>query len=421
MSLRTKYGFNCQTVARLDWNTLTMLGYFDVVPGETITGKLSTVVRSNPALNQIMSRVYTDMFAFYIPFRLLWDEWPAFITGRPSGAIPTIPATGNAPWFIHRNTLNDTGDAPGTTRSPAWPQLAFQLVQEKFFTQQGDTQPGPGVVLQRPSTLETAPLPPDVAVQDTVIDVTSGLSVQALREGLAEDSFQKMRAYYGDKYIDYLAAVGVKADWGILEEPELIAQHHADWRFKAVNATYTPNPTPAADSTLLGQTAGYFEGRASLSMKRTFCPEHGLVIAFGVNRADAVFSDPPQPAILQKYLPEHFWSPERQNVRMSYLLARNFLSAATPTETWAFPAWQEYRMGLNTHGLLAGQVAQGGREAFYLVNNSTDVTADKYREVSGSELAGNFAEDLRFAVAVVDWRLVRHSPIARSTVRLKLS
>ena len=50
-----------------------------------------------------------------------------------------------------------------------------------------------------------------------------------------------MRAFYGDRYTDYLRSLGVNASWSVLSEPETIGKIHTDWKYRQIANTSVSN------------------------------------------------------------------------------------------------------------------------------------------------------------------------------------
>jgi hypothetical protein len=103
------------------------------------------------------------------------------------------------------------------------------------------------------------------------------LSLDQVRRAYSLDRFEKMRDFYGSRYTDVLKGYGVKADWGILQEPECIGLSNNDWRFVKKTDTGTTD---------WGNEKGYFEGEYKLKLRKTFTPEHGIISIYAVPRAD---------------------------------------------------------------------------------------------------------------------------------------
>lgn len=438
--MRHKYGFNCQVVNWGGFNELMPLGYIEVVPGETVTGSVSFAARSQPLKLAVDTRAYLDVYGFYIPFRLLYSGWPDFISsgGVTGGPLPTVTDlfTYN---FEDRLALSD---GTNWVANVAWQRYAYNMVWNKFFRREDQAEralslAGVAYASQRPSTLETKALLGSQQNQDTTVTAsvsgaTATLSLNALREGFSKDNFNKMRAWYGNRYIDYLAALGVQVSWSILQEPEIICQKHHDWRF--IRATQlAPSTSPSVpDQTSVGQTAGHFFTNGKLSVKRTFVPEHGLLCFYGVTRADAIYGVPPQPPIIGKGAAESYWSPERNVMAQNrYAVAGqapeglspqvfgSYANVAAATGSpWVFPMYEEYRTGINYNGI--NGVTTG--PLYGLIASTASMASDRYISRVAADYNANYAISTSQGYQnTIQYRLIRHSPVAKIDTRLKLS
>lgn len=66
----------------------------EVLPGDTRSIDLAALVRMSTPIAPIMDNIYLDLFAFFVPNRLVWDHWKAFIGENESGAgIPAVEYT----------------------------------------------------------------------------------------------------------------------------------------------------------------------------------------------------------------------------------------------------------------------------------------------------------------------------------------
>ena len=50
----------------------------EILPGDTIDLNMSSFVRMNPTLAPLMSNVWQDVHFFFVPWRLVWDNWQRF-------------------------------------------------------------------------------------------------------------------------------------------------------------------------------------------------------------------------------------------------------------------------------------------------------------------------------------------------------
>lgn len=73
---------------------LVPFGLTEVLPGDTFQHSASALVRVSPLLAPVMHPVHVRIHHWFVPHRLVWEDWEAFITGGPDGmddsAFPTI-------------------------------------------------------------------------------------------------------------------------------------------------------------------------------------------------------------------------------------------------------------------------------------------------------------------------------------------
>lgn len=113
----------------------------EVLPGDSINLDISSVVRLTPSVHTTLDNCFLECFVFFIPNRLLWQNWETFITGgatpsawtEPTGlTIPTItiPAESNVVTSIH-----DYFGLPinKEVEVNALPYRAYNLVWNTFF------------------------------------------------------------------------------------------------------------------------------------------------------------------------------------------------------------------------------------------------------------------------------------------------
>lgn len=64
----------------------------EAVPGDIWDIGGSAVIRFQPLVAPVLHQVDMYVHSFFVPYRLLWDEWEDFITGGPMGdLVPTLP------------------------------------------------------------------------------------------------------------------------------------------------------------------------------------------------------------------------------------------------------------------------------------------------------------------------------------------
>lgn len=82
---------------------LVPCGITEVLAGDSIQQSTSALVRAAPLLSPVMHPVHVNIHHWFVPHRLIWEDWEKFITGGPNGmdasVFPTItspPSTGFA-------------------------------------------------------------------------------------------------------------------------------------------------------------------------------------------------------------------------------------------------------------------------------------------------------------------------------------
>lgn len=305
---RYQYRLNDQNVSMATWGKVTPLKYMEAVPGDTFGGTITVKATSAVQDKVIHSRAYYDLYAFYCPIRVLWPQFPQFLAGH-EGDVGTGPVTTTLfPQNFEHSFVGD--DSPATdnitpdngvlNKNSALLRRMYYMVCQSFFcvdrtkdarkAQQAveDVRNGANDdtvwlfdAAARESTLDESwnNYDEDEGVQITT-DASGNFTLDQVRRAYSLDRFEKMRDFYGSRYTDILKGYGIKADWGILQEPECIGLSNNDFRFVQKSQT----------DTSVGNRKGFFEGEYKLKLRKTFCPEHGIIGVFAVPRAD-VFNE----------------------------------------------------------------------------------------------------------------------------------
>lgn len=95
---RGKFSLSNYKLFSCDMGELIPCGIMEVLPGDTVQHATSALVRCAPLLSPVMHPVQVRIHHWYVPHRLVWDEFEAFITGGPDGlnasVYPTITIGG---------------------------------------------------------------------------------------------------------------------------------------------------------------------------------------------------------------------------------------------------------------------------------------------------------------------------------------
>ena len=64
----------------------------DILPGDTVSLDLATLVRMSTPIAPIMDNIFVDYYAFFTPNRILWDDWKKFMGENTSGVGALLPS-----------------------------------------------------------------------------------------------------------------------------------------------------------------------------------------------------------------------------------------------------------------------------------------------------------------------------------------
>lgn len=420
MAQRHRYGINFQTVNGAGTYEVVPIGYHEVAPGDSVSGTVDCGVITDTTIKPLMNRAYLDTFAFYVPFRLLASSWPDFITGEGN---PPVNVTDLFPQNFE--TYLAFGSPTANSNAP-WLRLCYNKVHNTFFRTDNfvvrpERQTGLGYAAMRPTTFHES-IWGEGDVEETAIQVVdNSFTVNELREGFSADRWQKIRGWYGNKYTDYLRAHGVEASWSVLEEPELIGQKHTSLPYKMVSATANTEGASNPDG-VIGQPAGYWQGNARMNIRKTYCPEHGLIACYAAVRVETQNIGGQGHPLLDKISAADFWSPQYTANNNSKINARLLGSGNSVDEASGSAqikqAFGEYRVGANQIGF-ADQAAR--ESAYFGVYNQDEASGDTYRvRLSGSlnqEFQGILCDGAHQLQTTTKVKLAKDSSVQPFTIR----
>lgn len=138
---RAKFSLSNYKLATMDMGQLVPCGLTEVLPGDTIQQATSALVRVSPLVAPVMHPVSVRIHHWFVPHRLVWDDWENFITGGPDGmnasSFPTIAAPASTGYAI--GSLADylglpTG-VPDYTHS-ALPFRGYAMIWNEWYRDQ---------------------------------------------------------------------------------------------------------------------------------------------------------------------------------------------------------------------------------------------------------------------------------------------
>lgn len=140
----------------LDMGKLVPILTQEVVPGDKFQLQAQIMLRFAPMLAPIMHRVDVYTHYFFVPNRLIWNDWEDFITGGKDGTLAPVPPyfnmfetkTNQKGDFLKPGTLFDYLGCPavsnpstinsgaGGTAISSLPFRAYQLIYNEYYRDQ---------------------------------------------------------------------------------------------------------------------------------------------------------------------------------------------------------------------------------------------------------------------------------------------
>lgn len=138
---RSKFSLSHYKLLSCDMGELVPIGLTEVLPGDTVQQATSLLVRVSPLLAPVMHPVHVRVHHWFVPHRIVWDDWEDFITGGPDGdddsAFPTITFGGGSGAAV--GSLADyLGVVPGVDNIEvsALPFRGYALIWNEWYRDQ---------------------------------------------------------------------------------------------------------------------------------------------------------------------------------------------------------------------------------------------------------------------------------------------
>nr|DAV73030.1 MAG TPA: major capsid protein [Microviridae sp.] len=131
-----------------DYKTTMDAGYLipffvdEVLPGDTFKLRVNAFVRMNTLIAPFMDNVFMDTFFFFVPTRLVWDNWQRFCGEQKNPGDSTdflIPSLSGTNTFINGSIFDYMGLPTGVSLDPAntpinaLPFRAYNLIYNEWF------------------------------------------------------------------------------------------------------------------------------------------------------------------------------------------------------------------------------------------------------------------------------------------------
>lgn len=234
--------------------------YHPVFAGESQHNVKTMMNFMSKPISQRMSGATLDIWYYYVPWRLVWDQFPEWAMGDSTYTPPTSHS-------VH-------GDALFGAQANAWQShmlaASYEQIVNQYFREEHDQYVignDPAVLPIVDRTAETQG-DEDYEEEDETIDVSSGtLSIREIERRRARLAYERRVEALDGKYTSFLRAQGVNANETVAQIPEFVGHYR-----KYIKPSKTIN-----DSTGLSVQTYAHECSHNLT-KRRFFQEHGVVI-----------------------------------------------------------------------------------------------------------------------------------------------
>lgn len=136
---RSKHSLSHYVLSTFDMGWLVPVCNFEVLPGDSVRMSTSALIRVSPLMAPVMHPVTVRLHHWFVPYRVLWDEWEDFITGGPDGLGSENPIpTGNFAGAAIGSLASYFG-LPATSTPQACsllPFRAYNLIYNEFYRDQ---------------------------------------------------------------------------------------------------------------------------------------------------------------------------------------------------------------------------------------------------------------------------------------------
>ena len=168
---RNAFNLSYESKLTLNMGELVPIMCTPVVPGDKFRVKTESLVRLAPLVAPMMHRVNVFTHYFFVPNRLVWNQWEDFITkGVDGDDVPVLPSLRLSPDLVSSNPSALFGDgtlwdylglpslkgiggaefpnpspngvtAPQNYRVSSLPFRAYQLIYNEYYRDQNLTDP----------------------------------------------------------------------------------------------------------------------------------------------------------------------------------------------------------------------------------------------------------------------------------------
>lgn len=136
---RNKFSLSNYKLTTFDMGELIPIGWFEALPGDTIQQATSALIRCTPLVTPVMHPCHVRIHHWFVPNRIIWEDWEDFITGGPDGMDVSVPPTVATGGGVPVGSLSDYLGVPTSVPSlnvSALPYRAYAMIYNEFYRDQ---------------------------------------------------------------------------------------------------------------------------------------------------------------------------------------------------------------------------------------------------------------------------------------------
>lgn len=141
---RSKFSLSHYKLLTADMGKIVPLTWYEALPGDSFQASTSLLIRCSPLQSPVMHPVRVRLHNFFVPNRLLWEDWENFITGGPDGKNASSPpvveftdvAEGSLADYLGIPAADYSGSPSGNLTVSALPFRAMQIIYNEWYRDQ---------------------------------------------------------------------------------------------------------------------------------------------------------------------------------------------------------------------------------------------------------------------------------------------
>jgi len=131
---RYTHNLSHHRLATSDMGYLVPVACLEVLMGDSFRHWAAMMLRVAPLAKPVMHPVDVRIHHWFVPNRIVWDDWDDFITGKQSINIPTISYTAGSSY--QHNLVDHFGIPDATLSLNALPFRAYNKIYNEFYRDQ---------------------------------------------------------------------------------------------------------------------------------------------------------------------------------------------------------------------------------------------------------------------------------------------